>query len=78
LTNEETSENQTMKNSQCLSNNQIKVNKKKVKKERAIEKHRARILAENKVIKPVEENLHIPRNNEQEHLPPDNMDFIHI
>jgi hypothetical protein len=67
-----------MKNSQCLSNNQIKINKKKVKKERAMEKHRARILAQNEVIKPIEEKLHIPRNNEQEYLPPDNIDFIHI
>jgi len=67
-----------MKNSQCLSNNQIKINKKKVKKERAMEKHRARILAENKEIKPIEEKLHIPQNNEQEHLPTDNIDFIHI
>jgi len=67
-----------VKNSQCLSNNQIKINKKNVKKERAMEKHRARILAEKKVIKPIEENLHIPPNDEQEYVPTANMEFIHI
>jgi hypothetical protein len=43
-----------------------------------MDKHRARILAENNVTKPIEEKRHIPLNNEQEDAPSANMEFIHI
>ncbi|CAF2579869.1 unnamed protein product [Rotaria sp. Silwood2] len=83
--NDETSENeQTNKNSKTknrpISNRQVKVDKKKAKKQRATEKHRAQILVSSgkTSTKQVEEKLDSGTNNEQEPVPPANMEFIHI
>jgi hypothetical protein len=84
-TNEEKSENeQTTKKSETktrsVPNRQIKIDKKKAKKQRAIEKHRAQIVASSTKTstKLAEEKSNPPDNNEQEHIPPANMEFISI
>jgi len=72
--------NKTKTNNQSTSNRQVKSDKKKAKKQRATEKHRAQILAasEKPPSKKLEETSDPPINNEQEHIPPANMEFIRI
>ncbi|CAF4862977.1 unnamed protein product [Rotaria sp. Silwood1] len=83
--NDETLENDQIKtNSQIknrpISNRQVKADKKKAKKQRATEKHRAQIIASSgkTSTKQVDEKSDLPTNNEQEHVPPANMEFINI
>jgi hypothetical protein len=83
--NEEILENEqitdkTKTNNRSTSNRQVKIDKKKAKKQRATEKHRAQILAasEKPPSKKLEETSDPPINNEQEHIPPANMEFIRI
>jgi hypothetical protein len=57
---------------------QIKTDKKKAKKQRATEKHRAQLLATSGTPKKSEEKCEPPVNNEQEPIIPANMEFIRI
>lgn len=83
--NEEISENEeeTQKpqtKNKPVSNRQAKIDKKKAKKQRATEKHRAQILAAagKTETKPTEDKAEPTVNNEQENGPPANMEFISI
>ena len=77
--NEQTSSKTTAKN-RPVPNRQVKVDKKKAKKQRALEKHRAQIIAATKKPPPkqAEGKSEPPANNEQEQIPPANMEFIRI
>jgi hypothetical protein len=84
---EETSENEqnintdkTKIKNRSISTRQVKIDKKKAKKQRATEKHRAEILAtsEKTPSKQSEEKSDPPVNNEQEQVPLANMEFIRI
>ncbi|CAF2241926.1 unnamed protein product [Rotaria magnacalcarata] len=86
ISNEATSENgKTNKNvkqkNRPASTRQTKTDKKKAKKQRALEKHRAQIIASTGKItttKQTEEKLNPSVNNAQESVPPTNMEFINI
>lgn len=62
------------------SSRQTKTDKKKAKKERAMERHRAQILADGGKTTTTEndEKPNVSANNEQESAPPTNMEFINI
>jgi hypothetical protein len=82
---EETSENEEITNktptkNRSISSRQIRIDKKKAKKQRATEKHRAQILATSgkPTPKKLEEKADPPVANEQEQVPPANMEFIRI
>lgn len=78
---EETTEKTKPKN-RPISSRQARNDKKKAKKERATEKHRAQILAASNKPPPKqseEKSDSTPAaNNDQEHAPPANMEFIRI
>jgi len=77
----ETEQNTNKTKNRPISNRQVKIDKKKAKKQRATEKHRAEIIAASSKTSPkqLEEKSDPPVNNEQEeHIPPANMEFIRI
>jgi len=82
---EETPENEEITNksktkNRSVLNRQVKIDKKKAKKQRATEKHRAQILATSGKTpsKQLEEKTDAPVNNDQGQIPPANMEFINI
>ncbi|CAF0871382.1 unnamed protein product [Adineta ricciae] len=66
--------------SRPASGRQVKADKKKAKKQRAIEKHRAQIIATTAKAesKPMEKKAEVAANAQQENVPPANMEFISI
>ncbi|CAF1274567.1 unnamed protein product [Adineta steineri] len=68
------------KNNRSVPNRQLKLEKKKAKKQRATEKHRAQVITTTgkTSTKPKEEKVNPPDNNEQENVPLANMEFINI
>ncbi|CAF3947094.1 unnamed protein product [Adineta steineri] len=68
------------KNNRSVPNRQLKLEKKKAKKQRATEKHRAQVITTTgkTSTKLKEEKVNPPDNNEQENVPLANMEFINI
>ncbi|CAF4361110.1 unnamed protein product, partial [Adineta steineri] len=68
------------KNNRSVPNRQLKLEKKKAKKQRATEKHRAQVITTTgkASTKPKEEKVNPPDNNEQDNVPLANMEFINI
>jgi hypothetical protein len=75
------SEEKSTAKTRPVSSRQVKVDKKKAKKQRALEKHRAQIIAaagKTSTKKTEEKSSDPPANNEQPQGPPVDMEFIRI
>ena len=80
----EENKTETKTKNRPIPNRQVKTDKKKAKKQRAIEKHRQQIIAAagkevpKKQAEEKSESTVNNNNNEQEYIPPANMEFIRI